>query len=170
VDHHRSIARYNRRMLASLIFIVAAAGVEITGALPQHGNLDVAGLSKLGPEVVDLGDNRHGRGVRLDKVLAHFGFSAGQMGGGMSPKDKRSGWKKVVRASAPDGFEAVFSCAELSAEMGPTRAYLVFEVDGKPLAADSGPLRLAVPTDKERSRSVRQVSRLEVIDLRSLPK
>jgi hypothetical protein len=161
---------YKTRMLATLTFMVAAAGLEVGGALPRHGTLDVAALARLGAETVEVGDNRHGRGVRLDKVLAAFGFSSGKMGGDLAPRDKRPGWKKVVRASAADGFEAVFSCAEISAEMGPSRAYVMFEIDGKPLPPETGPLRLTVPTDKEPSRSVRQLSRLEVVDLRSLAK
>jgi DMSO/TMAO reductase YedYZ molybdopterin-dependent catalytic subunit len=158
-------------MLATFVLFIAAAtapaSVAVSGAVPTHGALAVADLLKLGAEAVDLDNHRHGRGVRLDKVLAHFGFEPGKMGPDLSPRDKRAGWKKVVRASAADGFEAVFSCAELSAEMGPTRAYVVFEMDGKPIPPDAGPLRLSVPTDKESSRSVRQLARLEVIDLRS---
>jgi hypothetical protein len=38
---------------------------------------------------------------------------------------------------------------------------------GKPLPADRGPLRLVVLTDKEPSRSVHSVNRLEVLDLRA---
>jgi hypothetical protein len=105
--------------------------------------------------------------VRLDRILTRFGFSPGQMGHAVPIRDKRAGWKKVVRATASDGFQAVFSCAELAESMGPTRAYVLFEIDGKPIPPEAGPLKLVVPTDKEPSRSVRQLVRLDVIDLRS---
>ena len=71
----------------------------------------------------------------------------------------------AVRASAADGFEAVFSCAELFESMGATRAMIVWKVDGKPLAADRGPLRLVVLTDKEPSRSIHGLRTIEVLDL-----
>jgi hypothetical protein len=41
--------------------------------------------------------------------------------------------EKAVVATAPDGFQAVFSCAELFPEMGPTRAFVVWTVDGQPM-------------------------------------
>jgi hypothetical protein len=148
----------------------AASGLAVAGDLPRTGTMAVADLARLAPESFEMsgqGGKHRARGVRLDRILAHFGFSAGEMGKGESTRDKRAGWKKVVRATAADGFEAAFSCAEVSQQMGPTRAYVVFEVDGKPLGPDVGPLRLAVPTDKEASRSVRQLVRLEVVDLRS---
>jgi hypothetical protein len=147
-----------------------AAGLAVAGDLPRTGTLAVADLMKLTPESLEAtgpGGKHRARGVRLDRILAHFGFSPGDMGKGESLRDKRAGWKKVVRATAADGFEAAFSCAELSEQMGPTRAYVVFEDDGKPLAPAAGPLRLAVPTDKEPSRSLRQLVRVEVVDLRS---
>jgi hypothetical protein len=148
----------------------AAAGLAVGGDLPRTGTLALADLGKLPAESFELsgpGGKHRARGVRLDRILVQFGFSAGEMGKGESIRDKRAGWKKVVRATAADGFEAAFSCAELSEQMGPTRAYVVFELDGKPLGSDLGPLRLAVPTDKEPSRSLRQLVRVEVVDLRS---
>jgi DMSO/TMAO reductase YedYZ molybdopterin-dependent catalytic subunit len=89
------------------------------------------------------------------------------MGKDVPVRDKRKGWKMAVRASAPDGFEAILSCAELFETMGPTRALIAWKIDGKPLPADRGPLRLVVLTDQEPSRSVHSVSKLEVLDLRS---
>jgi hypothetical protein len=44
---------------------------------------------------------------------------------------------------------------------------VVYEIDGKPLSAEQGPLKLVVPTDKDPSRSVRQLVRLDIVDLRS---
>jgi hypothetical protein len=161
-------------MVIALVLALAApsatAGLAVAGDLPRTGTLAVADLAKMAPEAFEVDGNsgkHRARGVRLDRILTHFGFSPGDMGKGESLRDKRAGWKKVVRATAADGFEAAFSCAELSDQMGPTRAYVVFELDGKPLAPDMGPLRLAVPTDKEPSRSLRQLVRVEVLDLRS---
>jgi len=157
----------------ALAFAVLVAGpaavLKVTGDLPSSGSLSAADLAAMAPVSVEWKDrtgSRHLRAVPLDRVLARFGFTPGPMGKDVPIADKRAGWKKVVVAVAADGFEAVFSCAELQEGMGPTRAYVAFEADGKPLSAGDGPLKLLVPTDKEPSRSVRQLVRLEVVDLR----
>jgi DMSO/TMAO reductase YedYZ molybdopterin-dependent catalytic subunit len=166
---------YNAAMHALIVLALAAGaplagGLVVGGDLPSKGTLAVADLQALSPEPLDV-SGRSGkvraRGVRLDRILTRFGFSSGPMANDTAVRDKRAGWKKVVRATAADGFEAVFSCAELTEGMGPTRAYVVFELDGKPLPPEAGPFRLVVVTDKEPSRSLRQLVRLEVVDLRS---
>ena len=49
--------------------------------------------------------------------------------------------------------------------MGPGEVLVVWAVDGKPLAPAEGPLRLAVLTDAEPSRSLRQLKKLEIVDV-----
>lgn len=146
----------------------ATPAIEISGALPQKGKVSLADLKKLA--VTKAAWKSHGEehqvtGVGLDKVLAKFGFEPGAMGKDVPKQEKRRGWRKVVVASGSDGYAAVLSCAEIFEEMGTTRALVVWEVDGKPLPADRGPLRLVVLTDKEPSRSVHGLVKLEVVDL-----
>jgi hypothetical protein len=146
--------------------LLAAASVQVTGDVPKSGALAQPDLEALG--AVTLTWKLHGEdhevvGVPLSKVLEKFGFEPGPMGGKVAPADKRAGWKKVLIASAPDGFQAVFSCAELFESMGATRALLIWKMDGKPLEG----LRVVVLTDKEPSRAIRDVARLEVRDLRA---
>lgn len=157
-----------------LVAMLAAApkaeepSVQLLGDLPKTGKLTVAQLEALGPVTADWamhGEKHTVFGVPLDKVLAGFGFTAGPMGKDVPKAQKRSGWKKAVLATAGDGFQALFSCAELAEEMGPTRALLVWKVDGKPLTAEDGPFRLVVLTDKEGSRSVFGLQKLEVLNL-----
>lgn len=52
-------------------------------------------------------------------------------------------------------------------DMGPTRALVNWEIDGKSLSPEEAPFRLVVTTDKEPSRSLYKLVRLEVVDLRS---
>jgi DMSO/TMAO reductase YedYZ molybdopterin-dependent catalytic subunit len=116
------------------------------------------------------GQTHEVEGVPLDLVLTHFGFEAGPMGPDVPKALKRAGWKKAVIASAADGFQAVFSCAELMPSMGGTRVLIAWSVDGKDLPADDGPLRLVVLTDQEPSRSIYALRTLEVVDLRERPR
>ena len=167
--------RTNCSLLLLLFLVSAPARAEappllvVNGDLPQSGGLSLAQIQALGPLTVpfDIHGARHtALGVPLGKVLARFGFAPGPMGKGVAPTEKRNGFRRVVVASAPDGFQAVFSGAEISPEIGATQALVVWQVDGKPLPDDTGPLRLVVPTDKEPSRALHQLRRLDVVDLR----
>jgi hypothetical protein len=146
----------------------SAPVIEISGALPQKGKISLEDLKRIGVTKTvwkSRGEEHEVTGVGLDKVLAKFGFEPGAMGKDVPKQEKRRGWRKVVLATARDGYAAVLSCAEVSEEMGATRALVVWEVDGKPLPADRGPLRLVVLTDKEPSRSIYGLAKLEVVDL-----
>lgn len=63
----------------------------------------------------------------------------------------------AITVHARDGYHATFSAYELDPEVGPTRAYLVWRVDGAALPAEEGPFRLVVPTDRSGARSVREL-------------
>ena len=162
--------------LATLLAAASAGRAEepptlsIAGDLSAPVRLTLADLKALGPATVEWtvhGRKRAALGVPLDKILTKAGFSAGPMGKDVPVGEKRSGWKKAVVASAADGFQAVFSCAELFPDMGPTRALVAWEIDGKSLLPEEAPFRLVVTTDKEPSRSLYKLVRLEVVDLRS---
>jgi hypothetical protein len=141
----------------------AAESLTVKG-LPEKSSFTIAELQALGSETVDWeihGQKSSAAGVSVDKVLSKAGFNAGPMGKNVGKKEKRSGWKRALIATASDGFQAVFSCAELFPEMGTTHAVLAWTIDGKP----QEPLRLVVTTDKEPSRSIYKLVRLEVVDL-----
>jgi DMSO/TMAO reductase YedYZ molybdopterin-dependent catalytic subunit len=158
------------QLVAAALLLAAApapAGplLQVTGAVPKPGTLTLAELESLKPVQAtweSRGQKHVVTGVPVERILAHFGFTAGPMG-----PDKRPGWRQVVIASAPDGFQAVLSCAELVEAMGPTTALVIWKLDGKPLPPEEGPLRLVVLTDKTPARAVRSVSKLEVVDLTS---
>jgi hypothetical protein len=142
--------------------------IDVSGALPRSASLGQAELSALGATTGTwtLHGTRHQvTGVRLDKVLTHLGFAPGPMGKDVPVAEKRAGFRKVVVATARDGFQAVFSVAECFQGMGPGEVLVVWAVDGKPLAPADGPFRLAVLTDSEPSRSLRQLRTLEVVDV-----
>jgi hypothetical protein len=145
----------------------AETAVEVTG-LPRSASLGQKDLSALGAKTSTWtfhGTKRQVTGVRLDKVLTHLGFSPGPMGKDVPVSEKRAGYRKAVVATAADGFRAVFSVAECVEGMGPTEVLVVWTVDGKALGPDEGPFRLAVLTDGEPSRSLRQLKKLEVVDV-----
>jgi DMSO/TMAO reductase YedYZ molybdopterin-dependent catalytic subunit len=159
-------------LISSTALAAPAVGpvLEVAGAVAKPGALKLAELEAMEPVTATWsshGESHQVHGVALDKLLTRLGFEVGVMGKDVPKRDKRKGWRMAIRASAPDGFEAILSCAEVFESMGATRAMIVWKVDGKPLPADRGPLRLVVLTDKEPSRSVHSVRKLEVLDLRS---
>ncbi len=147
------------------------AELQIRGDLPTTGTIRLAELQALG--TVNATYTAHGKahpvtGVPLHKVLGKFGMSPGKMGKDILPTEKRSGYKLVVVATAADGFQAVFSAAEFWEGMGKTQPLIAWAMDGKPLDAALGPLRLVVLTDGEPSRSLHQLLRIDVVDMRKI--
>ena len=149
----------------------AAVLIEVRGDLPKPGPLRLAELEALAPATFTW--TAHGQshtvlGVPLATVLRHFGWEPGVMSKTLAPAEKRVGYKRVVVATAPDGFQAVFSAAEIAPAMGKTQAIVAWMLDGKPLVPAQGPLRLVVLTDEEPSRSVHNLQRLDVVDIRRI--
>jgi len=142
--------------------------LRVDGALPKTGGLTRAELESLGSSTATWtahGEKRTVTGVPLDRVLERFGWTAGPMGKEVPKAEKRAGYRKVVVATARDGFQAVFSCAEIAEGMGATRALVAWAIDGKPLPPDMGPLRLVVLTDGEPARSIYQLESLKVLEV-----
>jgi hypothetical protein len=77
----------------------------------------------------------------------------------------RNGVAAYVRAIARDGFQAVFSLAELDPSFTSNDVIVADSVEGKPFADAQGPLRIIAPRDKRASRSVRMLERVEVVRL-----
>ncbi|HEX7815038.1 molybdopterin-dependent oxidoreductase [Dyella sp.] len=68
-----------------------------------------------------------------------------------------------VRITASDGYQIVFSVAELDPNFGNTRVILADSKDGQPLDKD-GPYRLIVPGDKRPARWIRNITQIDVVD------
>lgn len=142
--------------------------LTVTGDLPRMGRLNVAELEALGASDITWEHNGvvHGvRGVPVEAVLRHFGWDIGPGGREAGPAERRSGMRCAILAKCADGYRTTFSCAELTAENGPTSAFVVWQENGAPLDTQTGPLRLVTPTDKQGARSVRQLRELHVVDL-----
>ena len=67
--------------------------------------------------------------------------------------------------SASDGYRAVFSLAELDPELTDSQVIVADRVDGNPLLADDGPLRIVAPKDLAGARSIRMLEKIEVVRL-----
>jgi DMSO/TMAO reductase YedYZ molybdopterin-dependent catalytic subunit len=79
-----------------------------------------------------------------------------------TPRDLR---KSYLVATASDGYEVVFSWAELFVSPIGDSAFVVYERDGAPLADDEGRIALIVLAD---TRPIRHVKWLKSVTLRGL--
>ncbi len=95
-------------------------------------------------------------GVLVGEILKRAGAPAGA--------DLRgAALTTYVVATASDGYQVVFSLGELDPALSGSEIIVADTADGKPLAANQGPLRIVAPNDSRPARSVRMLERLEVV-------
>jgi DMSO/TMAO reductase YedYZ molybdopterin-dependent catalytic subunit len=97
-------------------------------------------------------------GVPLQALLLQAGVPQGDTLRGKS-------MTLVVVAEGTDGYRAAFSVAELDVDFAGAQVLVADSVDGKPLAAGEGPLRLVVPGDKVSARAVRMLKSITVVNV-----
>ena len=158
-----------------IVPLILAAAIAATGQQPapvQQAVLEVKALSgqtlTLGvqdfakqPQVkVNAkdhdGKNHEYAGVNLRDLLTQAGVAMGNDVRGKELAD-------YVVVEAADGYRVVFSLAELDPDFGNTQVIVAESVDGQPLAAKEGPLRLVLPGDKRQARWVRMVTSVSVM-------
>ena len=160
---------YRRR---ALLWGILAAGflaaqdqsssIEVTGAVKQPLTLraeDLAAMPRASVRVGSSGMEMVYEGVWLHEVLR----KAGVPQGGELRGKALAGY---VLAEAQDGYQVLFSLGELDPSFIDNQILLADTANGKPLTGDQGRFRLVVPKDKPGARSVRMLTRLEVVQLR----
>ncbi len=138
----------------------ASAALVVKGAVKQELRLTAEDLKKM-PRTKATGKDHDGaaheyEGVALQALLAKAGAP---QGGELRGKNMAL----AVVAEASDGYRAAFSLAELDADFSDTQVIVTDAVDGKPLTAEQGPLRLVVPADKRQARWVRMLKSISVV-------
>jgi hypothetical protein len=140
----------------------AAPAITVTGAVANPLTITAKDLSAMPRATVTTNSNgidTKWEGVWLNEVLKKAGLPLGSALRGPA-------LSMYVLASASDGYQVVFSLAELDPEMTDSKVLLADAADGKPLFGETGAFRLVIPTDKRGARSLRMLTRLEVVQLR----
>jgi hypothetical protein len=96
------------------------------------------------------------QGVALQDVLGRAAIPTGEALRGRA-------MARFVRVTASDGYQVIFSIAELDPAFGDVRVIVANSKDDKPLDKD-GPYRLIVPNDKRPARWERNVRTIELVD------
>jgi DMSO/TMAO reductase YedYZ molybdopterin-dependent catalytic subunit len=140
----------------------APATLQVTGAVKQELTLTAGDLAKMPRASVRTTSNGMETvydGVWLHEVLKKAGVP---MGSELRGKALAS----YVLAQAQDGYQVVFSLGELDPGFIDNEILLADTANGKPLFGAQGRFRLVVPKDKPGARSVRMLTKLEVVQLR----
>jgi hypothetical protein len=129
----------------------------IDGRVLNLGPQDFAKLPQLHVSATDHDGKKHQYdGVSLRDVLTSAGVPTGD---GLRGKEMAD----YIVAEGSDGYRAVFSVAELDPAFSNTQVIVATKVDGQPLSAHDGPLRLVVPGDKRPARWVRMLTSVSVM-------
>lgn len=138
----------------------ATAVLKVSGSDGKTMTFDAAALAKLPQQAIHA--EAHGKAVnctgpRLIDVVATVGAVSGEALRGKN-------LAVYVRASAADGYRAVFSLAELDPGMSGDGAPIVTaSCDGHALDAKEGSFRIIAPRDKRPARWVRELTALDVL-------
>jgi hypothetical protein len=94
-------------------------------------------------------------GIPLADLLAKYGAPLGKELRGVA-------LSCYLVAAGSDGYEAVFSLAELDPSFHPGEVLVADSMNGQPLDAKTGPFRLVASEDKRPARSVRNLVAIEL--------
>jgi DMSO/TMAO reductase YedYZ molybdopterin-dependent catalytic subunit len=136
--------------------------LQVTGDVKRALTLSAEDLAKLPRATVrtsNAGMETVYEGVWLHEVLK----MAGVPQGGELRGKALAGY---VLAEAQDGYQVVFSLGELDPAFIDNEILLADTANGKPLFGAQGRFRLVVPKDKPGARSVRMLTKIEVVQLR----
>jgi hypothetical protein len=98
-------------------------------------------------------------GVLVSEILKRAGAPQGE-------NLRGNALASYVLVSAADGYQVVFSLAELDPGFAGNNVIVADTADGNPLVADRGPFRIVSPRDSRPARSVRMLDSITVVRLR----
>jgi DMSO/TMAO reductase YedYZ molybdopterin-dependent catalytic subunit len=160
---------YKRRAVFGLLLAAVllpaqeqTSSVQVTGAVKQSLNLTPEELAKMPRASVKTSSNGMEtvyEGVWLHEILKRAGVPQGS-------ELRGKALSSYVLASAQDGYEVVFSLGELDPAFIDNEILLADTAKSQPLFGAQGGFRLVVPKDKPGARSVRMLTKLEVVQIR----
>ncbi len=146
--------------------LVSAAGLwaqtlRIEGDIPKPVTFTATDLQAMPRGEIQIGpedEGSHFEGVWLLEVLRRAGVPTGVLLEG----------KKLTTyllATAADGYQILYSLAELAPEFGDNGMLLADTLNGAPLSKEEGPFRIVPAREKSFARSERMVVRIQVVQV-----
>jgi len=120
---------------------------------------DLAKMTRATVKTTSGGMETAYEGVWLHEVLKKAGVPQGG-------KLRGKALSSYVLAEAQDGYQVVFSLGELDPSFIDNEILVADIANGKPLFGAQGRFRLVVPKDKPGARSIRMLTKIEVVQVR----
>jgi len=132
--------------------------LKVSGEVAQPLELSLSDLSKMSRKEVTMKD-KEGKlysyaGVPIQDVLSMAKVPSGKE---LHGKENLS---KYVLVKSADGYQVLFSLAELDSSIQDKNVIVADTADGKPILPEKGPLRIIAVGEKKPARSSYQVTEL----------
>jgi DMSO/TMAO reductase YedYZ molybdopterin-dependent catalytic subunit len=137
----------------------AQNSLKVSGEVAKPLQLTLQDIAVLPHKTVILND-RDGKphaysGVTITTILAKAGVTIGK-------ELRGENLSKYLLVRCADGYEVLFSLAELDGSFTDREVILADTMEGSPLPEAKGPFRIVVPNEKKPARSCFQVVELVV--------
>lgn len=146
-------------LLSGLAFCQSGFKLKVSGEVSTPLELSLTDLSKMPRKEASLKDKdgsvHRYTGVAVQDILAKAGAPSGKELHGENIS-------KYVLAKCTDGYQVLFSLAELDASIADKNVIVADTMDGKPLSESKGPLRLVAEGEKKPARSSYQLESLVI--------
>ena len=139
-----------------------SATLKVSGDVPNALALSIDNLRAMPRETAILSEHEGPKatyeGVSLREILKKAGAPFGH--------DLRGkALTSYIVAKAADGYQVVFTLAELDEDLANERILVADKRDGQSLSDKQGPLRLVVAGDKRPARAVRMLQEVQVVQM-----
>lgn len=156
----------NASILLTMVLVLGFAGraqqaavVKVMGEVLTPLTLTASDLASMPRTTASSKDKQGGMhsysGVAIAEILNKAGVTTGRQLRGEN-------LAKYLLVTCADGYQVVFSLAELDLSFTDRVVILADQEEGKPLAAGIGPFRLIVPGEKKPARNCFQVTTLAI--------
>ncbi|WP_294328482.1 molybdopterin-dependent oxidoreductase [uncultured Chryseobacterium sp.] len=146
-------------LLSGWAFSQSGFKLKVSGEVPVPLELSLNDLSKMPRKEASLkdkdGTTHVYSGVSIRDILAKAGAPSGKELHGENIS-------KYLLAKCTDGYQVLFSLAELDASIADKNVIVADTMDGKPLAKPKGPLRIVAEGEKKPARSSFQLESLVI--------
>lgn len=139
----------------------ASAQLTVTGDVEKPLSLSLEDLQHLPRTTAKVTNEHQGNkeeyeGVPLSTLLKEAGVPQGA-------ELRGPAMAKYILAEGSDGYRAIFALAELDSSIQDSGVIVAYTLNGSPLDAKVGPLRLVAPHDKWPGRWVRMLQSIKVV-------
>jgi DMSO/TMAO reductase YedYZ molybdopterin-dependent catalytic subunit len=156
-----TLAIYTGAITARAQSRAAKTTLTITGSVEKPLSLTISDLQKLPQKTVKAFNQHENKeetyeGVLLTELLSRAGVPQGD-------KLRGAAMATYIEVEASDGYRVILSLAETDSGFQDTEIIVADKLNGQPMGANVGPLRLVVPHDKRPARWVRMLQMIKVV-------